>query len=383
MTQNSHDFLDYLGRLETETAPASKKEIDATCAAVLKKIGLKRRAAGTRKAGRILLVAAAVAVCAAVTAAAAGLNVGEMFRGYFESGSVKQSYGASAAPAALTQSQVGVLDKSGSALHISAVDNGTTIAVKAVTGDRNNAYLLFDVTAPEGTKLDRSDYSFERDDNKAGMAILEKDGSLPRSDGGWSGGWDYTTMKDADPADNKIQIVLNINYAGLDLPGREVRLDLKNITIPDKKRKTQYLPVIKGEWKLTIPLDYTSASKKLTVNKPVRFSLADAVNPGAPAAEREKASKEFYQCTVDTISISAFSVLADFSGKSTGGKGDSFEIPYSLTLHLKDGSQMKVEHNGPGTGSKTTMSTSYRFDAPADVGSIASVTIGDLTIPVA
>ena len=68
MTQNSHDFLDYLGRLETETAPASKKEIDATCAAVLKKIGLKRRAAGTRKAGRILLVAAAVAVVIALNA---------------------------------------------------------------------------------------------------------------------------------------------------------------------------------------------------------------------------------------------------------------------------------------------------------------------------
>lgn len=382
MTQNSHDFLDYLGGLETEAVPSGKKEIDAACAAVLKKAGLKRKAFGTRKAGRVLLVAAAVMVCAAATAAAAGLDVGEMFRGYFEQGGVKRSYGASAAPATMTQSQVGTLNKSGSTPHISATDNGTTIAVKAVAGDENNAYILFDVTAPEGTKLDRDDYSFERDDNKEGMAILEKDGSIPHSDGGWSGGWGYTTMKDADPGDNKIQIVLNINYTGLDLRGKEVRLNLKNITVPDPKRKTQYLPVLKGEWKLTIPLDYTSTSKKLTVNKPVRFNLADAVNPSAPAAEREKVSKEFHQCTVNSIRLSSLSVLAGFSGTSSGEKGDGLTVPFSLTLKLKDGSQVKVENNGPGTGSKTTLTTSYRFDAPIDVGSISSVTIGDLTVPV-
>jgi hypothetical protein len=382
MTPKSQNFIDYLGGLETKTVPPSKKKINDAYAAVMKKSGLKRKTSGAKKTGRVLLLAAAVAVCAAATAAAAGLNVGELLRGYFEQGGVKQSYGASAAPAAMTQSQVEVLNKSGTAVGQSVSNNGTTIAVKALVGDENNAYILFGITAPEGTKLNRNDYSFERDDSTEGIAILEKDGSLPHSYGGWSGGWDYATIKDADPGDNKIQIVLNISYAGLDLRGKEVRLALKDITVPDKNRKTQYLPVVKGEWKFTIPLDYTSTSKKLTVNKPARFNMAEAVNPNESAEEREKAANEFHQCTVSSIRLSSLSVLADFSGKSSGEKGDGFTIPFSLTLKLKDGSQVSVQNNGPGSGSATTMATSYRFDAPIDPDNVSSIVIGDLTIPV-
>ena len=368
---DNRDFLDYLGGLETRMPADTEKAAERTRRAVLKRAGLKRRTSGAKKFGRVLLLAAAVTACAAATAAAAGVDIGGLLRGYFESGGVKQSYGASAAPSALTPSQTEVLNKSGSALNISATDNGTTIAVKAVTGDKNNAYILFDITAPEGTKLDRDDYSFERDDNAQGMAILEKDGA-PLTDHSWSGGWDYTTMKDADPNDNKIQIVLNINYTGLELPGKQVCLNLKNITVPDKNHKTQYLPAVEGEWKLTVPLDYTGASKELAVNKAAHFKAEDG---GAPGSEPS------HECTVNTVSLSSFSALVDFSGESSGEKG-SFAIPSSLTLRLKDGSQIKVEHNGPGIGSATTMSTSYRFDAPVDVGDIASLTIGDLMIPV-
>ena len=375
---DNRDFLDYLGGLETRAPADTEKTTERTRRAVLKRAGLKRGTSGAKKFGRVLLLAAAVTACAAATAAAAGVDIGGLFRGYFEGGGVKQSYGASAAPAALTPSQTEVLNKSGSAPDISVTDNGTTIAVKAVTGDKNNAYILFDVTAPEGTKLDRDDYSFARDDNAGEMEVLQKGGAKP-AEHGWSGGWDYTTMKDADPDDNKVQIVMNVNFTGLERKGKEVRLDLKNITVPDKNRKTRYLPVIEGEWKLTVPLDYTSASKELTVNETTHFKAE--VDPNAPAEVREQESQRSYECTVNTVSLSSFSALVEFSGESSGEK-ESFPIPSSLTLHLKDGSQIQVENNGPGVGSTDTMSTSYRFDAPIEVDGVASLTFGDLTIPV-
>lgn len=378
MIPNNSDFIDYLGSLDTDTVPATEKAISRACAAVLQKAGLRQKRKHTKRWGRALLIAAAVTVGAAVTAAASGINVGELFRGYFEHGG--PSIDSSVASSTLTQSQVKVLDQSGSALNISAESNGTSIAVKAVTGDPSDAYILFQITAPEGTKLDRSDYSFCRDDNVCEMELLEKGGSQIRSDHSWGGDSNYKTMKDPNPGDNKINIVMSIHYSGIDLRGKEVRLSLKNITVPDPNRKTEYLPVRKGEWNLTVPLDFTSSSKELTVNKPTNFK--PYVNPKAPAAEREKASKENCRCIVKSVSLSPLSATVSFSHGEAETKEHANPTPFVLTLHFKDGTKADMQGIGPGSAGGMESTRSYLFDTPIEVGNVSSLTIGDLTIPV-
>ncbi len=382
MTQNDPDFLDYLASLETKTSLSTKKEIDGTTADTLKKIGLKRKLSGKRKAGRVLLLAAAVAAGAVVTAAAAGVNVGDLFRGYFASGGPHGALCPSGSSAtALTESQTKVLETVGKTLGISAASNGTTVAVEGVVGDRSSAYVLLDVTAPKGTKLGRDDYVFDRCENQPELQILEKGGAEPRPEGGgWSGGWNYTVLKDSGPNDNKIRMVLNIEWSGLDLRGKEVRLNLKDLSVPDPNRKPEYLPVVKGEWHFTVPLDYTSPSKELTVNKVTHFK--PYVSPKASASERKEVAGKTFQCTVKSISLSSLSATADYGVDQPAEKGNSAPTPFVMTLHFKNGSQTEMLRIGPGSGSPTTETNTYIFSAPIDVNSVFSVTVGDLTVPV-
>ena len=378
MIPNNSNFMDYLGSLETDPIPATEKEISAAGAAVLEKSGLRQKGKRTKHWGRILLIAAAVTLGAAVTVAASGYDIGEMFRGYFEHGG--PSINSGGASSTLTQSQVKVLDQSGSALNISAVNNGTTIAVKAVTGDPNDAYILFEITAPKGTKLDRNDYTFERDDDNSQTELTEKGGGKIRSDHSWGGGWDYKTLKDPNPVGNKINLVMSIHYSGIDLRGKEVHLDLKDITVPDPKRKTEYLPVLKGEWKLTVPLDFTSSTKELTVNKPTNFK--PYINPKAPAEEKAKESKVSYRCIVKSVSLSPLSATVAFSHDKAETKEYANPTPFVLTLHFKDGTKADMQGIGPGSAKGTESTQNYLFDTPVEINNIFSITIGDLTVPV-
>jgi hypothetical protein len=382
MTQNNSDFIDYLGGLETKTSPSTKKEIDGTYAAVLGKAGLKRKVSGTKKFGRVLLIAAAVAACTAISAAAAGTNLGEMFGSYFKLGGPYSTNGLGTASAALTSSQMKMLNQTGSTLSLSAASNGTTVTVSAVVGDKSNAYILLDVTAPKGTKLNRNDYTFAfRTDDTKEMELLEK-GGAKIADHKSSESYNYTTLKDADPTDNKIRIVMNLNCSGVDLRGKEVRLNLKDLAVRgDAGVGYKEIPVIKGEWRFTVPLDYAKPSKELPVNRITRFK--PYVGSNASSSVREKASHEECRWTVKSISLSSFSATAVLTGNQATAKEYTGLIPPAITIHLKDGSQADMMA-GPGfeDASGTERTSSYLLNAPIDVGSVSSVTIGDVTVPV-
>lgn len=380
MMHNDPEFLDYLAGLDTKTSFSTKKEIDVTTAAALKKIGLKRKLSGKRKAGRVLLIAAAVAAGAVVTAAAAGVNIGDMFRGYFASGKIYGPFNPnSSAVTSLTESQTKVLEQAGKALNMSATNNGTTVTVDGVVGDNSSIYILLDVTAPNGTKLGRNDYAFDWTDGHSGIEILEKGGAKVASKNSWGLSWIYSVLKDASPNDNKLRMVLDVSGTGLDLRGKEAHLYLKNLSIPDPNRKAEYLPVVKGEWHFIVPLDYASPSKELTVNKLTHFK--PYISPNASASEREKAANKTFQCTVKSISLSSLSATVDYVGDKPAAKG-GIPTPFAMTFHLRDGSQTEVLGIGGSGGTPTTETRTYIFSAPIDIDSISSVTIGDLTVPV-
>lgn len=347
MNRNNGSFDDYLAGLDTKTFSSSKKEIDRTYRAVMKKAGLKRKAPKAKRIGRVCLIAAAAVTCTAVTAAAAGFNVGELFRGYFEHGTR-----AAGSAASLTQSQILVLDKSGKPVGQSVTDNGTTITVKAIMGDKSKAYLLLDVTAPVGSWLKRDDYDFEED---------RIDFHHQNGEGSSSTGWDLLSQPDANPNDNKKTFLLRISSVGLDLQGRNISLSLVNLSIPGKE-KLSFDPVIKGTWKFDFTLDYPTASKELTVNRVTHYKGCD---------------NKAYEYIVKRVSLSAFSVIADLSGKNMTRLG----IPSSITIRYRNGTQATLPYPG-GAGCSTGCTLVKSFDKPVDIDSISSVTIGDLTVPV-
>ena len=371
MNRIDSDFDEYLAGLDTKTFSSSKKEIERTYRAVLKKTGLKRKTAGPKKVGRICLIAAAAVVCTAVSAAAAGFNVGELFRGYFEH-DARAAADIPASAASLTQSQIAVLDKSGKTIEQSVTDNGMTVTLKAAVCDQSSAYLLLDVTAPEGTVLDRDDYSFI-----IKLAELDIDDV-----GNYSGSCELRLLKDNDPTDNKKSFVLEMGYSGFDMRGRTFHLELSDFsTLRQEKAEDYFTPVVKGDWTFDpITLQSDTATKELTVNQVTHFN--SNAHSNAPADVGSKKAETSDQCTVDSISLSSFSAIVHFTGKDLKTKGDSFAVPNSLALNLKDGTKVDVPFCDGGSSYKTKAYYVWRFDEPVDVNSVSSVTLGDLTVPV-
>jgi hypothetical protein len=353
MTQNNSDFIDYLGGLETKTSPSTKKEIDGTYAAVLEKAGLKRKVSGTKKFGRVLLIAAAVAAGAVVTAAASGLSVSNLISAYFGS----QTATSTPVRTGLTKEQLKTLRACGTQISQSVTCGGTTILLKSAIADQSHAYLWFELVAPKGVVLPRDDYDFSDD------TINFHNENEHHSSGA---NWDVLFQKDDNPKDNRKKFLIDLGTGGIDLQGRRLTLKLTDLSTPGKK-KLSFVPVVKGTWNFDFTLSGSSPRKELNVNRKECFHIPDALGGGT------------FTCTLKKIVLSTFSaslVITDGSNLSVRPA-----VKEDLTVHYKDGTQKSFRVNG-GCGNLGNTSLDAAFDTPLDLNTVSSVTIGDVTVPV-
>lgn len=86
------------------------------------------------------------------------------------------------------------LNSSGTAIQTSQEREGWTLTVNQAVGDRNCAYILLDLTAPEGTVLGADYYRLD--------CMLDFDGVR-------SGSWGCQMLEDEDRTDNKLSFVLD------------------------------------------------------------------------------------------------------------------------------------------------------------------------------
>ncbi len=292
-----------------------------------------------------------------MTAAASGINLGSLFRGYFERSDPNGANGTKPA-VNLTESQVETLNKSGAVLNQSVTDKGTTVTVKAAVGDKSGAYILLDVTAPEGTVLDRDDYDFEE------MPIdFHVDNTKKKGGEGFSISWDIFNQKDENPSDNQKAFVLRISSAGLDLQGREIGLSLVNLSTQGKKKLT-FDHVVEGQWNLNFKLDYSSDTKDLAVDKEAHYTG--------------------YTSTIKNISLSPLSAAVTSVYEENSQSDKSVDVPPlpDLIVAYRDGTTQTIQQNGPGSGGKNGFTSLYCFDAPIELSNVASIALGDLTIPI-
>ena len=354
MMHNDPDFLDYLAGLDTETSLSTKKEIDVTAAAALKKIGLKRKLSGKRKAGRVLLIAAAIAAGAVVSAAAAGVNIGDMFRGCFTAFNPTSNHSESTD---LTEGQLEVLNKTGKAINQSVTCNGTTITIKAAAGDKHKALFLMEINAPSGKILTDGHFSDIR--------FSECSFNLPGAETeqkGWSGGGGAVPKQSSN---NKIVYLWDIQSSELDLQGQEVKLVIKDI-MDYKNRVTAA-----GTWSFDFRMDYKgSKTKEIKINKTVHYLSTHKSNKNTTI-----------QCTAGTVKLSAMSAAIDFTGENLFDEDRIQQVPNCVIIHRRNGKDLFLLH-GNGDGNSKELTVSYPANEPIDLDSISSITIGDLTVPV-
>lgn len=130
------------------------------------------------------------------------------------------------------------LNGSGAAIQASQECKGWTLAVNQAVGDRNCAYILLDLTAPEGAVLGADWYRMD--------CLLDFDGT-----GG--GGWGCTMMDDEDKTDNRISFLLDTTMDGdlRDTTGHLKATGLVEFLDDDHARNLADL-----EWNFDFPMRY-------------------------------------------------------------------------------------------------------------------------------
>ncbi len=287
-----------------------------------------------RRKNRRILIAALVAVCAfAGTAFAA-----EVFQwdarlsNYF---GIEEEDGAA-------------LSGSGMNVGVGAENGGVTIEAVQTIGDGNNMYILLDVTAPEGQKLDPQS-SFE-------MIYL-------RVDGATSMGYSCNIIEDDNPDDNRATFLFAME-ANKKINDKSISIEFVNLR--------HYVPDIgemvidqEGSWKLEWKLNYE--------DKAIAFPIGKELLIEGESVE------------VDSISISPIAlnieIRGDYIEESDAaprepGEGDLIQI---TAINLKDGTVL-TEQDAASWGCSIRgkeMILNMQMQKLLDVDQIKSVTLND------
>lgn len=138
-----------------------------------------------------------------------------------------------------------LLAGSGTDIQTSQECDGWVLSVNQAVGDRNCAYILLDVTAPEGTVLAADLYQID-----ARIAF----------NGGSSGGWGWHQTEDEDKTDNLISFILDATM-DTDLRKATGELQVTGLTAiifhdedPDLDDEVEQVADL--TWAISFPMDY-------------------------------------------------------------------------------------------------------------------------------
>lgn len=261
-----------------------------------------------------------------------------------------------------------------------ATDNGTTIRIKQVAGDSHSVYVLFDLTAPEGTILDKDYYPFSE-------AFVDITG------GSSQGGYYFELLPDSDPQDNQISMILAYD-SDSKLAGKTMRLHLKNLmtqkseaelaTIEDLPPMTEpgtagdaydiNKILLTGVWDVEFSLDYQDASRKFKPKDRDIELYGDTC----------KIKEVCYSPISAAITITGDAIRkADQVGFTNGDAAGAEQDGIIVTL--KDGST--VESKSTSTATKVEFFQSRyvvtcQFSTIINPNDIASISYAGKTIPV-
>lgn len=268
--------------------------------------------------------------------------------------------------------QTELLDNVGRPVGASATSNGVTVTADAVIGDRFNYTIVYSIEFEDASVLDGLA------PNENGLLPLASDASTC-IDGTMSGGGS-SYFYDADPKDNAIQLVETMGIEtrdGSSIVGRTAHFSMGDIhALPDAG---EAVAVASGSWSLKFEMNYADTTIDLPAGQSTAWQGSGV--------------------TIDAVSVSAIGIAVDYtidrqmgsfgpSGKmdNEGLAEENAVIGLPIVVTFADGTTFDATNansaatkQGDGTSAVAKTAT---YDRIASVGDIASVTIGDVAIPV-
>lgn len=175
----------------------------------------------------------------------------------------------------------------GTSIQTSREAGGWTMTLNQAVGDRNCAYLLLDLTAPEGIILDAD--------------LYQLDDCRPVFDKDRSGSWGWSCLEDPDRTDNKISFLLDMKMKG-DLRNAKGTLKVTGLRAvwfdPAEKGNDRVERLAQLDWELPFQLDYQD---EVTTHRPQKtLQLERGFIKG--------------ELTVEKVEVGPLSILIQLSG---------------------------------------------------------------------
>lgn len=325
-----------------ENQPLSADEKDRIFQETLTKAGLIKIPKKSHRKRFIMLVAACITVFAlgAVSFAATTLNVNLL--NFFHPQS---------------QEETDLLNSLGTIIDKQVTENGLTIDVKEALGDSNAVYVMFDIIAPEGTLLDKEQYTFVSQ-----MIEVEKGFSMVHGMG-----YSFECLEDVNPNDNIKPMMLclsssenlvgkNMTFRFTDFSCYKTEEELKNhpatVEGTPGDENDVYNILIPGEWEITFPLNYTDNTAVYKLNEKLQYN--DIL------------------FKVKEVRLSPISISMTLSTLLNDRSDSIHEAP--LIIHMKNGETINADNGSRGTSSnglKTVVDAQFnKIVNPSEIESI-------------
>lgn len=273
--------------------------------------------------------------------------------------------------------QTELIDRIGRPIDASCTSNGITITADAIIGMRHSYAVVYTIEKDDGTAFDE----LTMNENGAFNLFLEGGSSINaltalRLGAKGSGGTRYTF--DADPTDNAIQLVEMMRFggSGVSLVGETLHFNATEIGFTRVGEDGRNLPsqaIATGDWSMSFKIDYEDLSVDLPAGQTFTINGNNAVVD--ELAVSPLGATITY--TVDAVDGPSGPTGLETDAEKRVGHGD-------FTVTFADGTTQEL---GSGYTSwqqdgKTVVQKTWFFDQIHDMGDIASITVGDLTVPV-
>ncbi len=273
--------------------------------------------------------------------------------------------------------QTELIDQIGRPIGASCTSSGITITADAIIGMRNAYAVVYTIEKDDGTAIDE----LTKNENGTYNLVLDGGGNINaltalRLGAKAIGGTSYSF--DADPTDNAIQLVEMMSLGGSDvsLVGETLHFNATEIGFTRVGEDGRDLPsqaIATGDWNMSFKIDYEDLSVDLPVGQTFSINGNSAVVDEL-AVSPLGASITY---TADAVDGPSGPTGRETNSESRAGYGD-------FTVTFTDGASQDI---GSGYSSwqqdgKTVVQKTWFFDQIRDVDDIASITVGDLTVPV-
>lgn len=319
-----------------------------------------------RRFPRIAAVGIAAALVLSIGAGASGVlkSASEVFAGVF-------------GPTADTE----IIDQIGRPIGASDTSNGVTVTADAILFDGYNYLISYTLEKDDGSAFDCTknpntglyDLGWKRSDSTIGRGVDGASGS--------------SYFYDEDPSDNAIQYVETMSYNDAVQTGGTVKITLGDLSVLNSET-SELTTIAKGSWHLKFKLEADNSAVELPAGQSID------VNGRSASVDTIVLSPIGYHVVYTVDGEATFDTLYDEngeevlpeSGREPAGVCSTWESYAAKLLITKtDGTVLDFSDFGgsmdPHDG-KTVCTRQGTFDTVIPLDDIASVTIGDVSIPI-